>query len=115
MPADALRPVSALRSVNGAQPTTRCVTFFMLKASGTEGRVIDPPGEATGVEVAFDEWEAISKVYSFFLDGANVDLADAMGEGFVGREIEDDVFFGIDKKVLDAAVDDCVYRKPYSS
>ena len=77
--------------------------------------MIDPPGEATGVEVAFDEWEAISKVYSFFLDGANVDLADAMGEGFVGREIEDDVFFGIDKKVLDAAVDDCVYRKPYPS
>lgn len=102
----ALGQVSALCSVNGAQPTTRCATFFMLKASGTEGRVIDPPGDITGVEVEFDEWEAISKAYSFFLDGTNADLADAMGEGFVGREIENDVFFGIDKKVLEAALED---------
>jgi hypothetical protein len=99
----ALGQVSALRSVNGTQPTTRCATFFMLKASGPEGRVIDPEGDAEGVEVKFDEWEAVTKAYSFFLDGENTDLADAIGEGYVGREIENDVYFGIDKKVLDAA------------
>jgi hypothetical protein len=99
----ALGQVSALSSVNGTQPMTRCATFFMVKAAGTEGRVIDPEGDAEGVEVTFDEWEAITKAYSFFLDGENTDLADVMGEGYVGREIENDVYFGIDKKVLDAA------------
>src|ERR1700754_794055 len=33
----ALGQASALLSVNGTPPTTRCATFFMLKASGTEG------------------------------------------------------------------------------
>uniref|UniRef100_Q07SV7 Uncharacterized protein n=1 Tax=Rhodopseudomonas palustris (strain BisA53) TaxID=316055 RepID=Q07SV7_RHOP5 len=96
----ALGQVSALRSVNGTQPTTRCATFFVLKASGAEGRVIDPEGEASGVKVEFDEWEMVTKVYSFFLDGENVDLADATGEGYVGREVEPGIYFGIDEKVL---------------
>jgi hypothetical protein len=99
----ALGQVSALRSINGTQPTTRSATFFMLKASGAEGRVIDPEGDPSGVEVEFDQWELITKVYSFFLDGENVDLADAAGEGYVGREIDVGVYFAIDKKVLSAA------------
>jgi hypothetical protein len=99
----ALGQVSALRSINGTQPATRCATFFMLKAAGTEGKVIDPDGDANGVEVIFDEWEAVSKTYSFFLDGENTDLADASGEGYVGRKIDTGVYFGIDKKVLNVA------------
>ncbi|WP_229161432.1 hypothetical protein [Bradyrhizobium brasilense] len=47
--AKALGQVSALRSINGTQPATRCATFFMLKASGAEGRVVDPEGDAAGV------------------------------------------------------------------
>ena len=43
--AKALGQVSALSSVNGKKPTTRCATFFMLKAAGAEGRVVDPPEE----------------------------------------------------------------------
>ncbi|GKQ49154.1 hypothetical protein [Bradyrhizobium sp. Ce-3] len=97
----ALGQVSALSSVNGTQPTTRCATFFMLRASGTEGRVIDPEGGTTGADVTFDEWEAVTSAYSFFLDGENSGSVDAMGAGYVGREIESDVYFGIDKKVLD--------------
>jgi hypothetical protein len=99
----ALGQVSALRSINGTQPTTRCATFFMLKSSGAEGQVIDPEGDAVGVEVKFDEWEMVAQAYAFFLDGGNVDLADAAGEGYVGREIDDRVYFAIDKKVLSAA------------
>jgi hypothetical protein len=99
----ALGQVSALRSVNGAQPATRCATFFMLKASGAEGRVIDPVGNPAGVEVRLNEWEMVTNAYAFFLDGENVDLADAAGEGYVGREIDNGVFFAIDKKVLNAA------------
>jgi hypothetical protein len=99
----ALGQVSALRSINGTQPATRCATFFMLKSSGAEGRVIDPVGDAAGIEVRFDEWEMVAQAYAFFLDGENVDLADAAGEGYVGREIDDGVYFAIDKKVLSAA------------
>jgi hypothetical protein len=99
----ALGQVSALRLVNGTQPATRCATFFMLKAAGAEGKVIDPDADVNGVEVTFDEWEGITKAYSFFLDGENEELADAMGEGYVGREIDTGVYFGIDKKVLSAA------------
>jgi len=99
----ALGQASALLSVNGTPPTTRCATFFMLKASGTEGQVIDPPGIGQGVTVTFDELEAVRAAYTFFLEGENVDLADAMGEDYVGRDIETGVFFGVDKKVLDVA------------
>lgn len=101
--AKALGQVSALRAINGTQPATRCATFFMLKASGAEGQVIDPEGDAAGVEVEFDEWEMITKAYAFFLDGENTDLPEAVGEGYVGREIDNGVFFAIDKKVLNAA------------
>lgn len=101
--AKALGQVSALRSINGTQPATRCATFFMLKASGAEGQVVDPEGDAAGVELKFDEWEMITRAYAFFLDGKNSDLPDAAAEGYVGREIDDGVFFAIDKKVLNAA------------
>jgi hypothetical protein len=103
--AKALGQVSALRSINGKKPATRCATFFMLKAGGTEGAVIDPPGEGAGIGVVFDERDAIAKSYSFFLDGPTVSLADQIGPGYVGREIEKDVFFGIDKKILAAIAD----------
>ncbi|BBO01988.1 MULTISPECIES: hypothetical protein [Bradyrhizobium] len=101
--AKALGQVSALRAINGSQPATRCATFFMLKASGAEGQVVDPAGAATGVEVKFDEWEMITNAYAFFLDGENVDLPEVAGEGYVGREIDNGVFYAIDKKVLSAA------------
>lgn len=100
--AKALGQVSALTSINGKKPTTRCATFFMLKAAGTEGKVIDPPEEGPRIGVLFDERDAIAKAYSFFLDGPIVSLADQIGPGYVGREIEENVFFGIDKKVLAA-------------
>jgi hypothetical protein len=41
--AKALGQVSKIATVNGAIPTTRCVTAFMFKASGSSGMVVDPP------------------------------------------------------------------------
>jgi hypothetical protein len=72
----------------------------MLKAAGTEGKVLDPPGDAHGIGVVFDERDALAKAYSFFLDGPMVSLFDQIGQGYVGREVENDVFFGIDKRIL---------------
>lgn len=43
----ALGQVSALHTVNGRPPTTRCANFFMFKASGAEGKVVDPPGSGS--------------------------------------------------------------------
>ncbi|MGV1767550.1 MULTISPECIES: hypothetical protein [Rhizobium/Agrobacterium group] len=45
--AKALGQVSALHTVNGRAPTTRCANFFMFKAGGAEGRVLDPPAKVT--------------------------------------------------------------------
>lgn len=101
----ALGQVSTLRSINGKRPTTRCASFFMLKASGTEGKVVDPPGGSHGIGVVFDERDALAKAYSFFLDGQNADLSDQIGQGYVGREIESGLFFGIDKRILDAVAE----------
>jgi hypothetical protein len=98
----ALGQVSALRSINGKKPTTRCATFFMLRAAGTEGKVLDPAGDVHGVGVVFDERDALAKAYSFFLDAPTVSLFDQIGQGYVGREIEKDVYFGIDKRILAA-------------
>jgi hypothetical protein len=100
--AKALGQVSAVVSINGRKPTTRCATFFMLKAGGAEGKVIDPAEEGAQVGVVFDEFDAIAKAYSFFLDGPTVDLTDEIGPGYVGREIEKDVFFGLDKVIFKA-------------
>jgi hypothetical protein len=100
--AKALGQVSALSSINGKKPTTRCATFFMLKAAGAEGKVIDPPEEGARIGVAFDERDAMAKSYSFFLDNPTVSLADQIGPGYVGREIENGVFFGIDKRIFAA-------------
>jgi hypothetical protein len=83
----ALGQVSALRSINGTQPATRCATFFMLKAAGTEGKVIDPDGDANGVEVIFDEWEAVSKTYSFFITGLRSDLP-----GQITAQVTENIF-----------------------
>jgi len=103
--AKALGQVSALSSINGKKPTTRCATFFMLKAAGAEGKIIDPPEGGARIGVAFDERDAMAKSYSFFLDNPPVSLADQIGPGYVGREIEKDVFFGIDKLIFAAIVE----------
>ncbi|MCP1760973.1 hypothetical protein [Bradyrhizobium japonicum] len=100
--AKALGQVSALRSIDGTQPATRCATFFTLKASGAEGQVIDPEADAAGLELTFDPWEMIAETYSFFLDGENAGLPDPASEGYVGREIDAGVYYAVDKKVLDA-------------
>jgi hypothetical protein len=100
--AKALGQASALASINGKKPTTRYATFFMLKAGGAEGKVIDPPEDGARIGVVFDERDAMAKAYSFFLDGPTVSLTDEIGPGYVGREIEKDVFFGIDKLVFKA-------------
>lgn len=98
----ALGQVSALHTVNGRPPTTRCANFFMFKASGAQGRIIDPPGIGKGIDLRFDEFEAMTRAYSFFLDRPVGDLSDKVGEGYVGREIDDGVFFAIDAKVYAA-------------
>ncbi|MES0057282.1 hypothetical protein NKJ66_27270 [Mesorhizobium sp. M0078] len=98
----ALGQVSALHSVNGTAPTTRCASFFMLKGTGTEGLVSDPPASDDGIGVKFDERDALAKAYSFFVDQPTIDLSSEVGDGYVGREIEDGVFFGLDKEVFAA-------------
>lgn len=100
--AKALGQVSALTLINGKKPTTRCATFFMLKAGGAEGTIIDPPEEHARIGIVFDERDAIAKSYSFFLNGPTANLADQIGPGYVGREIETDVFFAIDKLIFAA-------------
>lgn len=98
--AKALGQVSALHAVNGSAPTTRCANFFMFKAGGAEGRVLDPPAKGEGISVVFDVFEAITRAYSFFLDQPVLDLSDEVGSDYVGREIDDGLFFGIDKEIL---------------
>ncbi|AYM09449.1 MULTISPECIES: hypothetical protein [Rhizobium/Agrobacterium group] len=98
--AKALGQVSALHTVNGRAPTTRCANFFMFKAGGAEGRVLDPPAKGDGITVTFDLFEAITRAYSIILDQPVLDLSDQVGAGYVGREIDDGVFLGIDKEIL---------------
>lgn len=98
----ALGQVSKLLAVNGVGPITRCATFFMLREASAEGRVIDPPGATDGLSVTFDQRDALAKAYSFFLDIEPRDLSDEVGEGFVGRQVDDEVFFALDRKVYDA-------------
>jgi hypothetical protein len=74
----------------------------MLKAGGAEGKVIDPVEEEAHVGVVFDEFDALAKAYSFFLERPTVDLPDEIGPGYVGREIEKDVLFGLDKVIFKA-------------
>nr|NTA46174.1 hypothetical protein [Agrobacterium tumefaciens] len=90
--AKALGQVSALHTVNGRAPTTRCANFFMFKAGGAEGRVLDPPAKGDGITVTFDLFEAITRAYSIILDQPVLDLSDQVGAGYVGREIDDGVF-----------------------
>lgn len=100
--AKALGQLSTLTSVNSKKPVTRCATFFMLKASGAEGKVIDPPADGHRIGVEFDERDAIAKAYSFFLDNPVAELPGDIAPGYVGREIEEGVFFGLDETVFKA-------------
>lgn len=100
--AKALGQVSALHTVNGRTPTTRCASFFMFRANGPEGLVVDPPASGKGVDVRFDDFDAVAKAYSYFLDRPVNDVSDNVGDGYVGREIEDGVFFAIDKEIFAA-------------
>jgi mannose-6-phosphate isomerase-like protein (cupin superfamily) len=97
-----LGQVSKLQTIDGIAPTTRCATFFMLREAGAEGRVIDPPGATEGFSVTFDRRDALAKAYSFFLEIEPRDLSAEVGEGFVGRQVDDDVFFALDRKVYEA-------------
>lgn len=101
----ALGQVSTLHSINGRAPTTRCASFFMLKSSGTEGLVVDPPSAQDGLGVVFDDYEALARAYAFFLDRPIDGFSDDVTAGYVGREIEEGVFFGIDKEILSVVSD----------
>ena len=67
--------------------------------------MLGPPEHADGVGVVFDERDALAQAYSFFLDGPTINLDDQVGEGYIGREIEEGLFFGIDKRILAAMVE----------
>lgn len=55
----ALGQVSALRSINRTRLTTRCASFFMLKESGAEGRVLEGFG---GIQGEPRHWQQIRYV-----------------------------------------------------
>lgn len=96
--ADALGQASALVKVKGKMPKTRSASFFMLKPKGVEGYVSDPPGDRRGLTLSFDTLELLRKSYAVFLRGEMRDLPE-VGQDYVGRQIADEVFFGIDKNV----------------
>lgn len=99
--AKALGQVSSIRLVNGRKPRTRCATFFMLKASGVTGRIVDPPASDVAVNIRFDVFEAMTRSYALFLD-LQTSLVSREIEGltYLGIELADDAFFGVDKEVL---------------
>jgi hypothetical protein len=97
--AKALGQVSTIKRINGRSACTRSATFFMLKAAGVEGTVIDPPAGWDGFDITFDPFEAKQQAYRLFLDGPLVPMP--IDGGFMGVEIMPDVFFGVDKLVLE--------------
>lgn len=99
----ALGQVSTIHEINGRPPRTRCATFFILKANGVEGEVIDPPGRSDGYHIKFDPLEAKRRAYLFFLATQLQRLP--VGENFLGREIMPGMFYGVDKSVLEAIRD----------
>jgi hypothetical protein len=101
----ALGQVSTVHSINGNAPDTRCATFFMLKASGVDGEVYDPPPDGALVGMSFDDFDALARTYSFFLDRPADAFTADLGDGFVGVEVGESVSFGIDKLILKAMQD----------
>jgi hypothetical protein len=99
--AKALGQVSKIATINGAIPTTRCVTAFTFKASGSSGMVVDPPAQKDAFDLSFSEFSALRRHYSFFAPRDLRDLSDDVGAGFVGVEVENDVFFAVDRKIYD--------------
>ena len=67
---------------------------------GTGRKGCRPPKGGEGISVRFDEHEAIARAYAFFLDGDGEGFGADVGAGYVGREIDDGVFLGVDKEVL---------------
>lgn len=97
--AKALGQVSTIKRINGRSPVTRTVTFFMLKATGVEGRVIDPVAHWDGFSINFNAFEAKRQAYRMFLEELVVPMP--IDSSFVGVEILPEVFFGVDKLVLE--------------
>ena len=100
--AKALGQVSKIEKINGSAAVTRCATFFMMKSAGVEGIVDDPQGDDDAYDLTFDVDEAAMKAYAFFLSGQDIitPLHTPAGEGFVGAEIQPNVFLGADRSVV---------------
>ena len=99
----ALGQVSALRSINSKPPDTTLRKLFHVEGRWHRGKSVGSSGKCSRNQcVAFDEHDALAKSYSFFLDRPTVSLFDQIGEEYVGREIEEGVFFGIDNRILAA-------------
>lgn len=104
--AKALGQVSAIASINGAVPTTRCATYLVLKASGAEGYVVDPERdeEIEGYSASFSEFEALEHAYAIFFDDEVGELVEVR-PGLVGKQIDDDAYFAIDQDVYRLVAD----------
>jgi hypothetical protein len=99
--ANALAQVSCISRVRGTNPVTRTAACFAFKAGGLTGRVIDPEEEGECFDLDFDDGDAISKAYTFFLDEIfQEQSSQKIIDGFTMIEIDTGVYYGIDNEVL---------------
>lgn len=104
--AKALGQVSRIDRINNSSPVTRCATFLVLREDGLRGRVLDPASDENATNIAFEDREALEAAYSNILAPYRAygleRLYDIEDELFIGWQIDDDFYVGVDRKVASA-------------
>lgn len=93
----ALGQVSAVASINGAVPTSRCGAVWTLCTSGIRGDVRDPPG--IGFNVQINEHSILTESYRYVFDTHDASFSSGIVSGYDVLEVERGYYFGIKTKL----------------
>jgi hypothetical protein len=99
----ALSQVSVVSTVNGLTPKTRVAACFAFEDAGPSGRIVDPIEGEGAQALVFDPDAMIRKAYSFFLQHEFRASATSEIAEYLSVSIDDQLRYGIDREVLDAA------------
>ena len=99
----AINQVSQVRTYNSVAPTTRAACYFDLSCVPIRGIIIDPEDDGNGIDIKFNEEQAISKYYSFFRENSR-NFYNNFQYGnyeFMTTPVGvPNIFFGFDKRLL---------------
>lgn len=97
----ALGQASTIATINGVPPISRVACHFAFRASDIAGVIDDPEASSEAEDLLVDDLNSAQAAYAFFLESEVQSRLVPIDDQFVGVEIDDNLTYGIERKLLE--------------